>query len=66
MKKEALEKIRIARIIKGYSQDYLARELKITQSQYSRLESGKYKLESSRLSVICEILELQSNSLLVN
>jgi len=66
MKKEALEKIRIARIIKGYSQDYLARELKITQSQYSRLESGKYKLESSRVFRICEILELQYNSLMAN
>ncbi|HEU4496561.1 MAG TPA: helix-turn-helix transcriptional regulator [Flavobacterium sp.] len=63
MKKEALEKIRIARIVKGYSQEYIAQKLKITQSQYSRLENGTNKISKENLERVCSILELTRSDL---
>lgn len=49
MGETVLAKIRIQRIILGYSQYYLAQELKITQSQYSRLENGVNKISREQL-----------------
>ncbi|MNE52924.1 Helix-turn-helix domain protein [compost metagenome] len=59
MKKEDLEKIRIARIVKGYSQDYMAQQLEISQSQYSRLESGFSTISEIHLNAICSILGIE-------
>jgi len=59
MEKEGLEKIRIARIIKGYSQGYMAQKLTISQSQYSRLESGFSIISETHLESICSILEIE-------
>lgn len=65
MERTALEKIRIARIVKGYSQEYVAQQLEITQSQYSRLESGSNEISEKYISKICTILNLQKEDLAV-
>lgn len=63
MEKTTLEKIRIARITKGYSQDYMAQQLQITQIQYSRLESGLNEISDKHLDKICSILNMQKSDL---
>jgi transcriptional regulator with XRE-family HTH domain len=42
----------------GYSQTFVAEKLEITQNVYSKLEANKIKLTVCRLSVICDILEI--------
>lgn len=44
--------------MKGISQEYMAQMLKISQNQYSKIETGKIQLTISRLEKICEILEI--------
>ena len=51
------ERIKKARERKGYSQEFIAEELKISQSAYSDLENNKTKLNLSRLQRIAEILD---------
>lgn len=62
MEETVLAKIRIQRIILGYSQYYLAQELKITQSQYSRLENGVNKISSEQLEQIYAVLKIEKSS----
>ncbi len=42
---------------RGYSQEFLAEELKISQSAYSDLENNKTKLNLQRLQKIAEVLK---------
>ncbi|MBC7695201.1 MAG: helix-turn-helix transcriptional regulator [Burkholderiales bacterium] len=58
------EKIRIARIIKGYSQEYMAFMLDISQSTFSKMESGGIEITVKRLFEIAEILEVKIIELL--
>ncbi len=51
-------RIRSVRESKGYSQEYMAEMLDISQSCYANLESGKSGLSVERLLAITEILEL--------
>lgn len=51
------EQIKKIRERKGYSQEYLAEALKISQSVYSDLENNKTKQNLRRLEKIAEILE---------
>ncbi|MEI6595179.1 MAG: helix-turn-helix transcriptional regulator [Bacteroidota bacterium] len=46
------------RLLRNYTQEYLASELEISQKAYSNLESGKTKIDVVRLSKICRILEI--------
>lgn len=55
------EKIRKIRIIKGYSQEYIANLLEISQSAYSDIERGKTKINLERLSKVALIFELDVN-----
>ena len=57
-RKITLEKLRIKRITKGYSQEYMAQKLKITQSQYSRLEGGVNKISEKQSAQIFQILNI--------
>ncbi len=50
------EAIRTARILKGYSQEYMAIELDMTQAGYCRLENANNDLLFSRLLSIIKIL----------
>lgn len=51
------EKIKKVRELKNYTQEYMAEQLQISQSQYSRIESGESDLLYSRLEQIAKILE---------
>ncbi|RKR08841.1 DNA-binding XRE family transcriptional regulator [Flavobacterium sp. 90] len=55
------EKIRKIRIIRGYSQEYIADLLEISQSAYSDIERGKTKINLERLRKVALIFELDVN-----
>ncbi len=52
------EKIRVQRLIKNYSQEYMAYSLNISQTAYSNIERNGTKLSVERLIEIAEILEI--------
>jgi transcriptional regulator with XRE-family HTH domain len=52
------EKIRIQRLTKNYSQEYMAFALSISQAAYSNLERDGTKLSLDRIYEIAEILEI--------
>lgn len=52
------EKIRLQRLTKKYSQEYMAFCLGITQPAYSNIESGQTVLTLPRIYEIAEILEV--------
>ncbi len=56
--------IRSVREAKGYSQEYLAEMLDMSQSSYANMESGKSTLSVDRLIQTCEILHLDIHKLL--
>lgn len=53
------EKIRKERLIKGYSQEYMAFRLDISQNAYSKLEREETELSVKRAYQIVEILDIQ-------
>ena len=57
------KEIRTKRLIKGYSQSYMAFCLNISQNSYSKLELGQVELTVSRLIEIAEILQLDPTNL---
>lgn len=64
MGQDILEIIRQQRKIKDYSQDYVASELKLSQSHFARIENGKSELMFSVFVKLIEILELEPNQVL--
>ena len=46
------------RIMKGYSQEYMANELDISQNAYSRLEAGKTEITVRRVYQIALVLDI--------
>jgi transcriptional regulator with XRE-family HTH domain len=56
--------IKKLRELRGYTQCYMAEELKITQGAYSLIENDKSKLEIQRLEQIAAILNTDINTLL--
>ncbi|TPG41509.1 helix-turn-helix domain-containing protein [Flavobacterium pectinovorum] len=58
------EKIRKIRIIKGYSQEYMADLLELSQSAYFDIERGKTKINLERLRKVALIFELDVNFIL--
>lgn len=52
------EKIRIRRLLKNYSQEYMAFMLEISQAAYSNLERDETELTIKRVYEIAEILEV--------
>jgi transcriptional regulator with XRE-family HTH domain len=52
------EKIRLQRLTKRYSQEYMAFMLEISQAAYSKIECGETKLTLDRIYEIAEILEI--------
>ncbi len=53
------EKIRKIRTIKGYSQDYVAEKLKISQPAYSDIENCKTKVTVDTLNEIASVFEME-------
>lgn len=58
------EKIRQKRVVKGYSQEYMAFELNISQNAYSKIEREETELSVKRLFRIAEILGISVFDLL--
>lgn len=56
--------IRKIRELKGFSQDFMANQLKISQRQYSRIENEETKLDLDKLNAISEVLEVTLEQLL--
>lgn len=56
--------IRNARLLRNYSQDYLAYKLKISQNAYSKVELGYTKVTLERLIIIAEVLEVKLSKLI--
>ena len=52
------EKIRIRRLIRNYSQEYMAFMLDISQAAYSNLERNETELTLKRVYEIAEVLEI--------
>lgn len=52
-------KIRKIRELKGFTQDYMALKLEISQRAYSKLERNETKLDWQRIEKISEILEIE-------
>jgi len=51
-------KVKRIREIRNYSQEYMAEKLGISQEAYSRLETGKTKMDLQRMNNIASILEI--------
>lgn len=60
-----LNKIRNARQFRGYSHEYIAHHLNISQAAYSKIENGKTQLTIQRLFQITEILDISIIFLLI-
>jgi transcriptional regulator with XRE-family HTH domain len=54
-----IRNIKRQRKLKGYSQEYVASKLDISQNAYSKVELGVTKLTLEALLSIAEVLELQ-------
>ena len=53
-----LDIIRLERIKKGYSQEYVSEQLQLSQYAYHKIENGKTKLQLECLLKLCSILEI--------
>jgi transcriptional regulator with XRE-family HTH domain len=58
------EKIRTVRVVKGYSQEYMAFNLNISQNSYSKIERNITKVTLERVYEIADILNIQVTELL--
>lgn len=50
--------IKEARLAKGYSQENVALDLELSQSQYSRRENGSINFSLDEIRILCKILNL--------
>ncbi len=66
MIEKMLTKVKTERVKKGYSQEYLASILNISQSSYNKLENGKVEITLSTLFKIISILGLDHKELFVS
>lgn len=56
-------KIKDLRSQKGFTQDYVADKLGISQPAYSKIESGHIEITINRLIEICKILDVNMKEL---
>jgi transcriptional regulator with XRE-family HTH domain len=59
MKKEIGQKIRQIRELKGYSQEYLANKLGVSQRAYSKIETNETKVDWQKITKIADVLEVE-------
>jgi len=50
--------------MKGYSQDYIARKLQMSQNALSKIERGEIKISLDKASALAEVLEIELDSLI--
>ena len=58
MKKEIGQKIRQIRELKGYSQEFVANKLGVSQRAYSKLETNETKLDWQKITKIAGVFEI--------
>lgn len=58
------ERLKQARLDKGYTQKQIATILEYPQPYYQRIESGKYNLQMSTIVKLCRALDISSDWLL--
>lgn len=58
------EKIKSIRVSKGFSQDYMASKLGISQRAYSKIENEETKMDVDKLIGIAQTLEVEVSELL--
>ena len=63
MQQYILKKIIQKRREKNFSQNYMASQLKISQSHYNKIENGKKKLTLDRILVIVRIFNISITDL---
>ncbi|MFD2568424.1 helix-turn-helix domain-containing protein [Pseudotenacibaculum haliotis] len=61
---EIRERIKKIRIEKGYSQDYMAEMLNISQNAYHKLERGHTRINLRKFIDIAKILEIETAELI--
>lgn len=62
--KQILKNIRSLRELRGYSQEYLADKLNITQSSYARFENGAKKTDFALLEKVADVFEVDVCSII--
>ena len=60
------EVIKQLRLSKGYSQENMAMDLGLSQSQYSRRENGTIEFSLNEIRKICKILDLDLHQTIIN
>ena len=60
---EIRERIKTVRIEKGYSQDYMADMLNISQNAYHKLEKGHTRIHLEKFIDIAKVLEVEVSDL---
>lgn len=58
------ERVRVQRLIKGYSQEYMAFMLDISQAAYSNLERNETEMTIRRVFEIAEIFQISAYELM--
>ncbi|HNA34099.1 MAG TPA: helix-turn-helix transcriptional regulator [Flavobacteriales bacterium] len=58
MEKKLGQKIRMVRELKGFSQEYMAHALGLSQRGYSKLERDETKLDWERINQISQVFEM--------
>lgn len=58
------KRIKEYREVKGYTQEYMAKELDIATNHYGRIERGENSCTMNNLVSICNILEVNPNDIL--
>ncbi len=66
MKTDIGERIRQQRVLKGFSQEYMANELEISTSAYSNIETGKTDITVKRAIEIAVILGINVVALIAD
>lgn len=49
--------LKAARNLKGYTQEYVGKQMGITQPAYARFEIGKFQLNYEQIDFLCELLD---------
>ncbi|MCL2629909.1 MAG: helix-turn-helix domain-containing protein [Firmicutes bacterium] len=64
IKKEVGNRLKESRRATGYTQSMVAKELFMTQQQYSRFENGIFELNYSQLITVCALFDVSADYLL--
>ncbi|HLS96530.1 MAG TPA: helix-turn-helix transcriptional regulator [Sphingobacterium sp.] len=64
LNRQVAENIRLERVKRGYTQEYMSLQLGISQNVYSRIERGLARLDLERLYEITALLDVDVATLL--